>query len=102
MSMQNLTFLMLCADFGLPKPVAEYKFHETRKWRFDYAWPEHKIALEVEGGIWTGGRHTRAAGFLKDCEKYNAAAVDGWRVLKTTPNQINTRATMELLTKVLR
>lgn len=51
MSLQNLTFLMLCRDFGLSSPVSEYKFHESRRWRFDYAWPDHKIALEVEGGV---------------------------------------------------
>lgn len=68
--------------------VPEYKFHPTRKWRFDFAWPENKIAMEVEGGVWTGGRHTRGAGFLKDCEKYNAAASLGWRIFRFTPKQI--------------
>lgn len=68
--------------------VPEFKFHPTRKWRFDLAWPENKIAMEVEGGVWTGGRHTRGTGFLKDCEKYNAAASLGWRVFRFTPKQV--------------
>ena len=59
---------------GLPEPVREFKFHPTRRWRFDFAWPDHKVAAEVEGGTWTGGRHTRGSGFEKDCHKYNAAA----------------------------
>ena len=55
--------------------VKEFKFHPIRKWRFDYAIPDHKIALEVEGGVWTGGRHTSSVGFMKDMEKYNTATL---------------------------
>lgn len=72
---------------GLPAPVPEYRFHPTRKWRYDYAWPDHRIALEIDGGIWTGGRHTRGAGYLGDMEKLNAAALLGWRVFRCTPQQ---------------
>jgi hypothetical protein len=46
------------------------------------------VALEVEGGAWSGGRHTRGAGFLGDMEKYNAAAILGWCVLRCTPQQL--------------
>ena len=69
-------------SLGLPEPEREYQFHPTRKWRFDFAWPSKMIAVEVEGGIWSGGRHTRGAGFVADCEKYNAAAELGWRVFR--------------------
>jgi len=82
---------------GLPPPVAEYQFHPTRRWRFDFAWLSEKIALEVEGAIWTGGRHTSAAGFHKDMEKYNAASVLGWRVLRVTPNWVATVGTAQLV-----
>lgn len=64
------------------EPVREYQFHGLRKWRFDFAWPNIKIAVEVEGGVWTGGRHTRGKGFIDDCEKYNQAALGGWMVLR--------------------
>lgn len=64
----------------------EFRFHDTRRWRFDYALPTCKIAIEVEGGVWTAGRHTRPRGFLGDMEKYNAAAALGWRVLRATPD----------------
>ena len=64
----------------LPEPVREHRFHETRKWRFDFAYPSQKLAIEVEGGVWSGGRHTRGSGFTNDCEKYNAALMNGWRV----------------------
>lgn len=64
-------------------------FDATRRWRFDWCWPDRKIALEIEGGVWTKGRHTRGAGFLGDLEKYNAAALKGYRVFRCTPNQIH-------------
>ena len=69
--------------------VPEYRFHPTRKWRMDWAWPKHKLALEIEGGAWTRGRHTRGKGFVADLEKYNTATVMGWRILRVTPKQFS-------------
>lgn len=89
----------LCASLKVPVPVKEYRFHPDRKWRMDYAWPSEKLALEVEGGVWTGGRHTRPQGFLGDMEKYNAAASMGWRILRATPKTLLTSATIELIKK---
>jgi len=77
--------------------VREYEFHPKRKWRFDYALPRERIALEVEGGVWQYGRHNRAAGFLGDMDKYNAAAVLGWRVIRITPKNLRTSATINML-----
>jgi len=77
--------------------VKEYQFAPPRRWRFDYAIPSVKIALEVEGGVWTRGRHTRPKGFLSDMEKYNAAAVAGWKVLRTVPGELFTMTTLNLL-----
>lgn len=48
---------------------------------------ENKIAVEVEGGAYTNGRHTRSTGFINDMEKYNEALVLGWRVVRVTPQQ---------------
>lgn len=79
------------------RPVVEHRFHPVRKWRFDFAWPEHRVALEVEGGVWTGGRHTRGSGFVKDVEKYNAAGRLGWIVLRCVPSDLLKRATAELV-----
>jgi len=73
---------------GLPAPEREYAFHPTRKWRFDFAFPRLMIAIEAEGGTWTGGRHTRGAGFAKDSQKYNEAAIAGWCVLRFPAAQI--------------
>ena len=74
---------------GLPVPVREHCFHPLRKWRFDFAWPDQKVAAECEGGTWTNGRHVRGAGFERNCIKYNQAAVDGWTVLRFTSGMIN-------------
>jgi len=68
--------------FGLPLPVREYRFAPPRRWRFDFAWPEKRVAVEIEGGIFSMGRHTRGQGFLADAEKYNRAAMLGWCVLR--------------------
>lgn len=81
-------FALACRAEHLPQPNAEYRFAPPRKWRFDYAWVCFKVALEVEGGAFTRGRHTRGAGFIKDMEKYNAAVLAGWKVLRVTPDQL--------------
>ncbi len=94
-------FLRALEVRGLPRPEREWKFEAKRRWRFDYAWPERMVALEVEGGVWTGGRHTRGAGFLKDMEKYNRAAVLGWRLLRVTPDKLVSFGTFEMLREIL-
>jgi very-short-patch-repair endonuclease len=75
---------LICITDKLPMPVAEYKFHPTRKWRFDWCWPDQKVALEIEGGVYATGRHTRGKGYENDCRKYNAALLHGWKVLRAT------------------
>lgn len=86
---------------GLPEFVTEHQFAPPRRWRFDFAWPEHKIALEVEGGVWTEGRHTRGKGFLDDVEKYNEAVCLGWRVVRTVPTELLTAPTVTMIFRLL-
>ena len=81
--------LAACEDVGIEPPVAEYRFHPTRKWRFDFAWPSLLLGLEVNGGAWIYGRHNRAASYLRDLQKYNAAAALGWRIFYLTPAQVS-------------
>jgi very-short-patch-repair endonuclease len=69
--------------------VKEYKFLQNRKFRFDFAIIEKKIAIEYEGIISNKARHTSITGYSKDCEKYNLAALNGWRVLRYTALNIN-------------
>ena len=84
----EILFERLLEREKFPTPEKEYKFCEGRRWKFDFAYPDQKIAIECEGGIWTMGRHTRGKGFMNDCEKYNRAAIDGWKVLRYTTNTI--------------
>lgn len=94
---QSDLFVMLCkAELGLDI-VKEFRFTPKRKWRFDYAIPQYRIALEVEGGIWAKGRHTRPQGFLGDIEKYNTATLMGWKLLRTTPQNLVAERTIEML-----
>ena len=73
----------------LPPWVREYQFAwPARLWAFDYAWPDFKIALEVEGGTWSGGRHVQGQGYENDCRKYNAAAIDGWLLIRVTTTMV--------------
>lgn len=80
--------------------LVEFQFDLKRRFRFDFALPDHRIAIEYEG-IFGGGksRHTTVTGYTKDTEKYNLAAVNGWRVLRyTAKNYQNMRADlMEVL-----
>ena len=93
--------LQLLTNFTGTKFVKEYKFHPTRKWRFDYANLEKKIAIEVEGGIWTKGRHTRGKGYIGDMEKYNNAVLLGWKVLRFTPEQMKHTETYNMINQLL-
>lgn len=92
-----------CADAGLPAPVTEHRFCE-RRWRFDYAWPDPsiKLAVEIEGGVWTQGRHTRGKGYLEDATKYNRASVLGWTLMRFTPDQVRTGQALNEIAAVLK
>jgi very-short-patch-repair endonuclease len=85
----------------LPAPQREHRFASDRLWRFDFAWPEQKLAVEVEGGIFTAGRHSRGTGLLADMEKYNRAALDGWRVLRFFTDQVVDGTAIAVIRKAL-
>jgi very-short-patch-repair endonuclease len=69
---------------NLPLPLSEYRFDRVRRWKFDFCFTEHKLAVELEG-IGSGkSRHTSFVGYAKDCEKYNTATLAGWRILRFT------------------
>jgi len=94
-------FRLAARAHGLPEPKEEYHFAAEqvglgpglrarlraaglRDWRFDFAWPKEKVAVECEGGVFSRGRHTRGRGYAADCEKYNAAAALGWALIRAT------------------
>lgn len=75
---RDRTFRRLLETAGIPTPEAEWRFHPIRKHRLDFAWPDAKLGLEVEGGVWSRGRHGRGSGIVKDMEKGNLLACAGW------------------------
>jgi hypothetical protein len=80
----------LCQADGLALPVAELLFAAPRKWRFDFGWISARVALEVQGGLFSGGRHVNGARLLGEHDKVNAAAALGWRVCYCTPRTLAT------------
>jgi hypothetical protein len=66
----------------------EWRFCASRKWRFDLAFPVTKLGIEIEGGVFVKGRHTRGVGYENDCLKYSRAALLGWRLLRATPGMV--------------
>ena len=80
----------------------EFKFHPKRKWRADFHLVEKMILVEVEGGIWSGGRHTRGKGYLGDMEKYNAATVMGYRVIRFSTEQVKSGLAIEQIEGVIK
>jgi very-short-patch-repair endonuclease len=94
------TFALHCKAHGL-RPEKEYRFHPSRKWRFDFAFPDRMAAVEVEGGVWTGGRHTRGSGYIADCEKYNNAAALGWFVFRFDGDAVKSGEAIKFMLDVL-
>jgi len=101
MSETTLPFAAFCVAAGLPAPLAEYRFARPRRFAFDWAWPDRGIALEVEGAVFGRGPKCPACGRRRvgghssieriktDMEKYNLAALRGWRVLRCTAEEFN-------------
>lgn len=79
----------------------EFKFHPKRKWRADFHLVEKMILVEVEGGIWSGGRHTKGKGYLGDMEKYNAATVMGYRVIRFSTEQVTSGLAIQQIEKMV-
>lgn len=79
--------LRVCVTHGLPRPHREVRFHPSRMWRFDLAWPAYLLAVEVEGGGYVAGRHATGKGIEDDCEKLSTAVALGWSVMRVTPRQ---------------
>jgi very-short-patch-repair endonuclease len=86
----------------LPMPIREFKFHPKRKWRFDFCWPDIKLACECEGGIYIKGGHSTGQGIEKDIEKYNAAMELGWDVYRCTNKMIKAGVAVQTLERLIK
>lgn len=91
-----------CKAKGWPIPEAEVRFHPTRKWRFDWAWADHKLALEIDGGVWVRGAHGRGTGIVRDQEKGREAAALGWRIIRCQPKELFTPGVLDAITRALK
>lgn len=87
--------------YMLPVPVTQLRFHPTRKWAFDLAFPSYKMAVEVDGGTFVNGRHNRGYGIENDCEKFNEAICLGWRVLRVTGAMVHNGKALEFMKRAL-
>lgn len=86
---------------GLPEPVREFRFLPPRRFRFDFAFPDAMVALEVDGGLYTRGRHQSITGYSNDCEKINLAQIHGWVVLRVVREQIEDGRALRWLQEAL-
>jgi hypothetical protein len=92
----RVAFPLHCQAWNIPQPVAEFRFAAPRRFKFDWAWPDRLIAVEIEGIVYPtvrgehrlGGRHVSVAGFTRDIEKYALAFTLGWTVLRVLPKHI--------------
>lgn len=84
-----------------PAWLCEYRFDLKRRWRADFAFLKENLLVEVEGGSWSGGRHNRGAGFELDCEKYNSAVLQGWRVLRFTTEMVEDGRALGIIMRAL-
>ncbi|WP_191111897.1 DUF559 domain-containing protein [Acinetobacter lwoffii] len=79
----------------------EFEFHPKRKWRADFHLVGKKILVEVEGAIWSGGRHTRGKGYIGDMEKYNAATMMGFQVIRFSTDQVKSGHAIQQIEKLV-
>ena len=86
---------------GLPEQVREYTAVEGRKFRFDFAWLEHRLLVEVNGGTYTKGAHSTGRGIARDYEKANLATLDGWRVLMFDGKAVKSGVAVEVIRQAL-
>jgi very-short-patch-repair endonuclease len=92
-----------CKAIGLPMPETEVRFHPVRKWRADFLWREpHMLIVELDGGVYVQGRHSRGAGIEKDCEKFAEAMALGYRVMRVTPRHVRNGQAVQWIEKVLK
>lgn len=86
---------------GLPPVEPEYRILPDRRFRWDWAWPAQRVAIETQGGVWVRGAHGRGTGIVRDYEKMNLAQLAGWRVLQVQPKDLMTTQTATWLRQLL-
>lgn len=95
------TLLARLSLAGLPAPEREASLVPGRRFRCDLVWRDHRLVCEVEGGVWSGGRHTSGTGYTRDCEKYSLLALEGWTVIRVTGTHIRSGQALEWIQRGL-
>ena len=86
----------------MPAFEREFRFYRNRRWRLDFAWPLFKIAIEVQGGLWVNGGHSRGSGVTKDLEKKQQALRMGWIIYEASGAMIESGQVIETLNILLK
>lgn len=86
---------------GMPEPVRELLFHDEKKWRFDFAWPEMLLAVEINGAVHARGRHARGRGLENDYRKLGEAAVQGWTVYQCSTGMVKSGEAIEVVSRIM-
>lgn len=95
------TFALQVRALKLPSPTREHKFHDSMNWRFDFAWPDIQVAVEIEGGVWGTGAHSTGQGITRDIEKYNEAQRYGWQVYRFTSSHVTSGHAVRYIQEVI-
>lgn len=71
---------------GLPDPVRQHEIHHHGQFvaRVDLAYPDDRLAIELDGFRWHAGRGP----FRSDRLRRNRIEAAGWRLLETAPEDI--------------
>lgn len=96
------SFLFQVKLLQLPEPARNFRFHPVRKWEIDFAWPELRMGIEIQGGVWSGGKHGRGSGIVKDMEKHNALLDLRWRVWMYTPGEVTRGEALQHIAPLVR
>jgi len=98
------TLLLFIKSEGLPIPEREVAFARSigRRWRFDFAYPDKMVAIEVQGGIYVRGAHSRGTGLERDYEKINNAQMLGWTVFQFSRKMIENGQAIKFIKKALK
>lgn len=86
---------------GLPEPQTEFLAIPGRKFRFDFAYPDQRLLVEVQGSIWKKGGHNTGTGMLRDMEKNNLAILNGWSILYVAEDHITCGQALQWITSAL-
>lgn len=86
---------------GLPLGEPQVRGIPGRQFAFDRAWPDQRVAVDVQGAIYVKGGHSTGVGIERDTEKACLAALAGWRYLPVTEKQIKSGQAVDWIARAL-